>query len=51
MIISGNDYVECISAYKYLWMQENLDLNFAAKEIAKSAYRAIFCKFRSVGGT
>ena len=51
----GENKVSYTPAYKYLgvWFNENLDVNFTAKEIAKSAHRAlgvIICKFKACGG-
>jgi len=53
--VCGPETIEVTHAYKYLgiWLNEYLDLNFTAKEIAKSASRAlsvIISKFKSVGG-
>lgn len=55
IFINNNNIIGYNHAYKYLgvWLQEHLDLNFTAREIAKSASRALgvlICKFKSLGG-
>ena len=51
----GNMSIDKLQNYKYLaiWFKEHLDMTYAAREIAKSANRAlgsIIVKFKILGG-